>query len=226
MNITLLHGDDFLAAKKRLSFLIEEARKKRFSVFYISAETKLGLAEQLAAKSLFEKDSIYVIENANKIPLKDLRWLTAHEKELGGTLVIYNQGFVGARLKNSLGKAVKEEEFKLPALIFSFLNAFYPGNSSQAIEILHRLADSEPTEKIMHFLGRHLRDLYWASRDPKLLPYNQDWRILKAVGQAKKFKEGKLEESIGLLAEADVASKTSDTPAVGLLDQIIATQLE
>ena len=64
------------------------------------------------------------------------------------------------------------------------------------------------------------------SRDASVLPYKQDWRILKTLSQARKFKKGELEGTIGELAEADVVSKTSDNPMIGLLDQIIATRLE
>ena len=226
MNIVLLHGDDFLASKKRLDSLLAEIKRKGFSVFYIAAEGKLGLSEQLSARSLFEKDSLYILENANKIPLKDLQWLSSHAKALAGTLVIYSEGFVGARVKNLLPKEVKEETFKLPPLIFSFLDSFYPGNSLKSMQLLYRLAPSEPMEKIMHFLGKHLRNLYWVGQDPKLLPYSQDWRVLKTLTQSKKFKKGELEETIGDLAEADIASKTSDASTLGLLDQIIASRLE
>jgi len=226
MKIFLLHGDDFLKAKERLNSLVKEAKKKGFSVLTITLEGKLSLAEQLSAKSLFEKETMYIVETANKIPLSDLKWLVANSETLSGTLFVYNQGFVGARLKSLLPKSVKEEEFKLPPLIFSFLNSFFPGNSFKSIQLLHTLNSSEPMEKIVHFLGRHLRDLYWVSRDPSALPYKEDWRVLRTLSQAKKFQKGELEATIGDLAEADVASKTSDVPTLGLLDQIIATRLE
>ena len=226
MKIFLLHGDDFLRAKERLNSLITESKQKGFSVLRVSLEGKLNLAEQLSAKSLFETETVYLVENANKIPVDDLKWISRSTEALAGTLIIYNEGFLGARVKGLLPKSLKEEEFKLPPLIFSFLNSFYPGNSSKSVQLLHSLTATEPLEKIVHFLGRHLRDLYWVSRDPSVLPYKQDWRILKTLSQARKFKKGELEGTIGELAEADVVSKTSDNPMIGLLDQIIATRLE
>ncbi len=225
MTIILLHGDDILSSKAELNSTIKEAKKKGFSIFYISVG-KLNLAEQVSAKSLFAKESLYVLENANKILLTDFKWLTAHQKTLAGTLIVYNEGPIGARVKNLLPKNLNEKQFKLPPLIFSFLNSFYPGNSAKAVKLLHALVSTEPMEKIIHFLGRHLRDLYWVSRDPSLLPYKEDWRILKALSQAKRFKKGQIEETISDLAEADVVSKTSDTQVVGLLDQLIASRLE
>ena len=85
---------------------------------------------------------------------------------------------------------------------------------------------TKPIEKIVYFLALRVRDLYWVTQDAQLLPYKEDWRILKILSQSKKFEKGKLLEVIADLAEADVVSKTSDNPMIGLLDQIIATQLE
>lgn len=226
MKIILLHGEDFLRSGERVKALLLESKKKGFSVSKISAEGKLNLSERLSAKSLFEKDTVFLVENANKIPLSDLKWLSSRSEDITGTLIIHHEGFVGARIKNLLPESTKEEVFKLPPLIFSFLNSFYPGNSSKTLQLLHTLSESEPMEKIIHFLGRHLRDLYWVSRDASILPYKEDWRILRILSQAKKFKKGELEETIEDLAEADIVSKTSDTPSLGLLDQIIATRLE
>ena len=225
MNIIVIHGDDFLASKNKLHSLVSDARKKGFSIININSEVKLGAMEQLTGQSLFEKENIYVLEGAGKISPKELKWLFSKEK-LPGTLIIYHEGFLPNNVKVVLGKDVKQEIFKLPPLIFSFLDSFYPGNSQNAAQLLHRLTPGEPTEKVIHFLGRHLRDLYWVGKDPELLPYKEDWRVLKILSQAKKFQRGQLEKVISELSAADVASKTSDTPAVGLLDQIIVSQLE
>jgi hypothetical protein len=58
------------------------------------------------------------------------------------------------------------------------------------------------------------------------LPYKEDWRILKLLNQAKKFKKGQLQTIIADVAGLDVAIKTSSDSFEGQLDQLIFTQLE
>lgn len=225
MKIIVLHGDDFEKLEKRRQSLIKEAKASKldFSVF---APELNSFAEQVSRRGLFGSEGLFICDETSKVPVKEIKWVLDHTQAIKGTLVFINHGFLNKTVEKLLPAQAEVDVFKLPRLIYSFLDSVYPGNSAKALGFYHRLATSEPPEYLIHMLGRHLRDLYWAAKSPSTLPYKEDWRILKLTAQAKRFKKGQLEKLIGELAKIDIAIKTSSDSLSGLLDQLILTQLE
>ena len=131
-----------------------------------------------------------------------------------------------------LPKIDKVEEFKLPKLIWSFLDSCFPGNAKNALLLLHEIIKNEPVEFVFSLLAKHLRDLYWVKVDspPGQRPSGPvaypSWRVEKLKRQSHKFSEGSLEDLINSLAQADIKAKTSQGELIDLLDFIIATKLE
>jgi DNA polymerase III delta subunit len=131
---------------------------------------------------------------------------------------------LGKTLLGSLPKGVKLEEFKLPRLIFDFLDSFYPGNSKRILKILHELVVKEPPEFIFALLAKHLRDLFWVTTNNPL-PY-PPWRVSKLKAQAVKFKKEDLKTLIEELSEIDIKVKTSEAELTPSLDLLIVRQLQ
>ena len=113
----------------------------------------------------------------------------------------------------------------LPKLLFKFLDEIYPGNSKTALNMLHKITESEAIEMVMAMLARHLRDLYWAQSDPDTLPY-PSWRASKLKSQAAKFKANSLVNLIRNLADIDTKSKSSKLDLGTALDLTLAKQLK
>jgi DNA polymerase III delta subunit len=226
MEIIILHGENISQSWDKLEQLVASAKEKGLETVRVDSLAEKSLREHLSTDTLFKSQRLFVVREPEKISKKDFEWLTGSSKKLSDELIVYSGRSLGKDFLKKFPIGTKIAEFKLSQNIFKFLDSFYPGNSQAAILLLHQLEKTEATEKIIHFLGRHLRDLYWVGKDPKLLPYGQDWRVLKLLGQAKKFKKGEIENTISALAAADVASKTSDTAALGLLDQLIVSRLE
>jgi len=141
-------------------------------------------------------------------------------------LISAMRGGGGKTFLNLFPEETKIETFKLPKIIYKFLDSFYPGNSEQSLKFLHSLAQTEAPEFILAYLGRHLRDLYWVGIDPAGLPFKEDWRILKLVNQTKKFGKNQIRGLIGEVAALDMTIKTSSDSFEGLLDQLIVSRLE
>ena len=226
MNIILIHGEDSTQGSLRLDELKDSARTKGLQIVTVEADSGKSLEETLSAGSLFDKHRLFVLENPGRLAKRDLDWLGKQGKNVQEALVLYSKGELRKEFLKKLPPGSKIELFKLPESLYQFLDSFYPGNSKKTLQILHQLIRTQPIEKIVYFLALRVRDLYWVTQDAQLLPYKEDWRILKILSQSKKFEKGKLLAVIADLAEADVVSKTSDNPMIGLLDQIIATQLE
>lgn len=226
MNTILLHGDDYLGAKKRLDTFILTAKKRGWLIDRFGPDSSVDFSELVSGANLFSKDRLIIVENLNRLPPKQITWVAENQARFEVTLVFINEGFVNSRTLASLPKKTKIELFRLPREIFDFLYSFYPGNSKKALTLLKNVLKKEPIEAVFAILSRHIRDIYCASEDPKSLPYKETWRISKLISQSKKFEAGKLKKVIFLLAEADIKAKSSRGNLNDLLDQIIITQLE
>ncbi len=225
MKVILLHGDHSLDSYNRLQRLIQVAKERNWEIVKIGSKDHYSLPEKLTVSNLFEEERFYVIENLPKIKKSDLDWFKKNIKKLTGTTIIYHSNTITNNLLKLIPKVTKTEEYKLPKLIFKFLESFWSGNSSNSIKLLHAVIETEAPEFVFNLLSRHLRDLYWAALDKESMPY-PGWRISKLVQQAKRFPDGKIQELIKIFAEVDVKVKTSKTNIVDSLDFIIASELE
>lgn len=225
MKVILLHGDHSLDSYNRLQKLIQVAKERNWEIIKIGAKDNFSLPEKLTASNLFEEERFYVIENLTKIKKTDLEWFKKNIERLSGTTIIYHSNTITNNLLKLIPETTKTEEYKLPKLIFKFLESFWPGNSRNSIRLLHEVIKNEAPEFVFNLLSRHLRDLYWVTLDKDSMLY-PDWRISKLAQQAKRFQGGKIEKLIKIFAAEDIRAKTSRANIVDSLDFIIASELE
>ncbi len=225
MKIILLHGDYISKSYERLTTFIEVAKKRDWEIVQINQDSPLSLSESLSAQSLFAKEKLFILENLNKVNKKELDWLKKKTEKLDGTLVIYYPDEISAALLKSLPKTIKIEEFKLPRLIFIFLERLFPKNSKEAMKLFHQIIENEPAEFVFALIARHFRDLYWIKTDPKTLTL-PGWRATKLRKQSDSFTVGQLRQFITDLSEIDIQAKTSKGSLISSLDLLIATKLK
>lgn len=225
MKIKIIHGDNNLLSYKILLKTLDEFKSKNYRVEKITKDSKLGLQEIISSQSLFKENIIYLIEDIKLIKTKDWNWIKSSSSNTEGVLVIYSDTLINKTLLNKFPKGTNIEEFKLPILIWKFLDSFYPKNSKVSLAFLHQISINEPIEFIFSLLGKTLRDLYWVKNDPVGLPY-PGWRVGKLKNQASKFGETLLKEIIIELAKIDIKVKTSKADLLESLDFLIITKLE
>lgn len=225
MKIIVLHGDHSQASYERLQKFIEVAKKRNWEIQRIDSNKSLSLPEALTSTALFASNRLFILEGIKNIKKQELDWLAKKSAKIEGNLVIYHDGFIPSTFLKSLPKNTKIEEFKLPRLIFTFLDSFSPKNSQKTLKLFHQVSEKEPVEFIFAILAKHLRDLHWVKVDAEGPGY-PSWRISKLKKQAKLFSESLLKEVISDLAEADVKAKTSKASLKDSLDFLIATKLE
>lgn len=224
MKIILLHGDDELKSYERLRKFVETAKARSWEVVYLD-ETELSFLEAVRSRSLFGGERFYILKDIKKVGKKEVDWLNKNSEKAEGNLIIYHPSVASVTFMKSLPKATKVEEFKLPKLIFQFLDSFIPKNAKRAIDLLHQVAVNQPPEFIFSLIAKHIRDLYWVSVDRATLPY-PSWRVGKLKSQAEKFEVTKLKGLLSELTEIDIQTKTSNAEAIPSLDLLIATRLE
>lgn len=225
MKVILIHGDHSIDSYNRLQKLIQVAKERDWEIVKTGSNDNLSLPEKFTTSNLFEGERLYVVENLAKIKKTDLDWFRKNVKRLSGTTIIYHGSPITNNLLKLIPKAEKIEEYKLPKLIFKFLESFWPKNSISSIKLLHEVIKTEAPEFVFNLLSRHLRDLYWTTLDKDSISYPA-WRISKLTQQAKRFEDGKIAELINIFANTDIEVKTSKANIIDSLDFIIASELE
>lgn len=224
MKIIILHGDDERKLYDRLSKFVETAKSRSWEVSYLD-DPALSIQEQLSSSSLFGGERFFVVRDIVRLGKKEVEWLAKKSGDLSGTLIIYHEGYISQAILKSLPKDVKLEEFKLPVILWNFLDGIYPGNSERSIKTFHQLIGKEAPEFIFTLIAKLFRDLYWVKTDPMSLPY-PSWRVGKLKPQASKFTIDQLKYLIGKLAEIDIKVKTSKSDLTSELDLLMIKQLE
>lgn len=223
MKIIFLHGEDTNKSYERLHKFIETAKKRSWEVNYVD-ESNLLLQETLSSVSLFATERFYILRDVRRFGKKEIEWLNKKYTDLSGNFIIYHEGTVGSAFLKSLPKDTKVEEFKLPKVIFLFLESFYPRNFKSCLMTFHKVVEIEPVEFIVALLARHLKDLYLIKIDDSSLSY-PSWRISKLRNQSKNFSKEELKSIISDLAEIDILSKTSKLNIINSLDLLIVSKL-
>jgi len=222
MKIIIIHGDNIFESYQRLQELISVAKKRKWEIKRVSPDSQ-SLPEEIVGRGLFEEERLIVFEDIGKIKKSDSDWLKKNKGRVSANLIIYHQAFIPKTVLSSLDSD-KIEEFKLPRLIWIFLDTLSPGNTQASLSLLHKIVKREPVELVFALLARHLRDLFWVKEEGQL-PFPA-WRASKLKRQASKFSIDLLKNLINDMAEADIRVKTSKEKLLDSLDFIIATRLE
>ena len=205
MKIIVLHGDYTTKLYERLTKFIEVAKKRNWEIVN-------DLISQ--TPSLFNKECLTIVRKYNSISKSDIRNIV----KAPGTLVIYNEGNVSQLFLKELPKDTKIEEFKLPKIIWNFLDNI-------SVKLLHEIIKTEPIEFVFSVLAKRFRDLYWMKVSEDTLTY-QPWQIGKLKRQAQKYSVETLKEIINKLAEIDIKVKTSKADLISELDLMLIKSLE
>lgn len=233
MKIIVLHGDDERKLYGRLAKFIETAKSRSWEVAYLDDST-LSIQEQLSSSSLFGAQRFFIIRDISRLGKRELEWLSKKSNDLAGNLIIYHEGYISQIILKSLPKDTKIEEFKLPVMLWNFLEGLYPGNSGISIKQFHRLIEKEAPEFIFTLVAKLFRDLYWVETDPSP-PSGQkpsgplaypSWRVGKLKTQASKFTTDQIKYLIENLAEIDIKVKTSKADLISELDLLIIKKLQ
>lgn len=205
MKIIVLHGDYTTRLYERLNKFIETAKERGWEI--INDEIS-------QTPSLFNKESLTIVRKYNLISKKDI----SHISKVPGTLVVYNEGHIPQLFLKDLPKDTKVEEFKLPKIIWNFLDNI-------SIKLLHEVIKTEPIEFVFSVLAKRFRDLYWVQVSPETLSY-QPWQISKLKKQSEKYTTREVIQIINKLAEIDIKVKTSKADLISELDLLLIKSLE
>jgi len=224
MKIIILHGDDIEKSYSRLKKFIDVAHSRSWEVSYID-ESDRKIEEILSASSLFGSEQFFILKDIKLLGKKEISWLKKKTSELSGNLIIYHDGSLSAGILKSFPDEAKIEEFKLPVLLWNFLDNIVPGRGDYSVRMLHKILEKHPVEFVFSLIAKHLRDLYWVKSGVSSAGF-PFWKINKLKSQASSFSSEKLKFLIDLMARIDYDVKTSKADLTSELDLLLIKHLE
>ena len=232
MNL-ILHGDNVVASRQKLTEHIEEAKKKGVKeVIKLEGKTlsETQLRQALEAKSLFGADKLVVIEkllsrqrSKEKNKLVDIL-ASDRRPPTASQIILWERKEITKANLNKL-RNFQPQLFKTPPAIFKFLDSLKPNNSKQTLTYLHNGLRAQPSELVFYMLSRRVSDLIIAQdKQADALLKGAPWQKGKLKTQAQNFSLKQLTNLHTKLLDIDESIKTGSNllPLSSQLDLLLA----
>lgn len=214
--ITLIHGDHIEVSRAELNRLKEASAGKELRVLDGKNLADSSLIQSLESTSLFGGDTVVVIERLfGKIgkQAKRIEELCKILVQSAATcdIIIWEDKEVGATVTKNLGPSTAVKLYKLPVLIFQFLDGIKPKNTKGILELYERLTATEAPELVFSMLLKRIRQLIQIA-DGVTPAGVGDWQLSRLTTQAKSFTMEKLIALYASLHDTEVRIKTGMSP--------------
>lgn len=212
--ITVLHGDDVTASRNALSQKRENLKVS--DIRYLDGKTMsdTDLVQALESNSLFGADHAVVIENCFSPLGKKLNAVKQRAKYIAGSgteVVIWEGKPLGKTAITALGKGIRVQEFKLPVVLFQFLDSLGTKDSAQMLELLEKTIQTSQPEIIFALLVRRTRELLQLA-DGSSPASMSPWLKNRLTQQSKSFTIKQLLTMHKTLLSIDLGIKTGSSP--------------
>lgn len=212
----VLHGENIVQSRRELSEQIEKAKKNFLEI--VSFEGKQislnDLILALEGKSLFKDERLIIIENLFSLPKsKDKEKIIETLKQNPEKNVLIWEGKeLSKEIISKYSPELTFQLFKLPSVIFKFLDSLKPGIKKDNLENFHLCLQQEDPEMIFAMIIRQIRLLILVKEGEKFLSGLASWQKRKLISQGKLFDLKLLANLYQKLLEIDYQQKTSQSP--------------
>lgn len=227
MDSHLLHGENHPESRKRLTELVNVAQSQAWEIIRVDGQKgeKLDLNVLSRSQSMLGMGQFVVVENYfthNKKGLQEVKELFKGLTNV--SFVFWEQKTIAPQTVKALEKYLKVTEYKIPKVLFNFLNSFTPGNAKNALMILQKAKSENSPDMLLVMLSRQIRLLYCLSTDPEGLRM-ADWQKRNLQTQLKGFTAERLLTLHHEILVLDRKNKKSQLPEdlASSLDLLVAS---
>ncbi len=216
--LTLIHGDHLTASRSKLTELKAAAQDKELRELPGKKLDPNALVQALESSSMFGGDTLVIIEgfisNAKK---REKLFGTLLAQILAASkhtdIILYEDKEVEKGTLAKIGTNARTFLFKLPTVIFQFLDSIMPGNAKTSLTLLAQVISQEVPEVVFALLVRRVRHLMML-KDRVTPPGMQSWQAGRLTSQAQHFTMEQLVVMHTSLLDIDTAIKTGTSPFV------------
>ena len=220
--IVILHGDHQVASRNRLVELKSEAKdaKKELVTLEGTLAELTDLVQSLESTSLFTETRLVVIENL----LSNLKAGARRDAiitylvkgNFDSDLILWEKGSVGRQIiKLKKQKHITVEEFKMPTVIFTFVDNLKPRNAATLLDSFHTTLDNKVVPEIVFTMIIRQFRLMLALQTNAELPETKriaPWQRGKLSKQSREISVDQLKKHYKELLVIDFQTKTGKSP--------------
>lgn len=214
--ITLLHGDHIEVSRAELNRLKQQAQGRELRSIDGRSIDPAILVQALESSSLFGGTALIVVEQLfgklGRQPKKITQYadILARAGETSDIILWENKELTAGTVKQ-LGARVTVRLFKLPVLIFQFLDNIYPGNRTVLLSAFTKLMETQAPELGFSMCVQRVRQLLHirSGNTPEGLA---GWQLSRLTSQAKSFTMDELVNLYEKLGDAEYALKSGSSP--------------
>lgn len=212
--ITVFSGDDIVSSRKAFLEAIDAFRLKNFEASKISGkDLSIEILETFSnPTSLFGEKKVLAIEGLLAgIKSKDKENVIKRVQTLTDcTIIIWENREFNKFEQPKFGSGFVFKNFKLPSILFEFMDKIAPGKANDNLTLLHKVCETVDPQYLFLMLVRQIRLLILASDDE--VSDIPSWQSGKLIRQAKLFKKEDLHKIYKSLLDIDYQQKTSGSP--------------
>ncbi len=214
--ITLLHGDNIEASRTELNRLKDAQKNREIRQLDGKGLDKTLLTQALASHSLFGGEAFVIIENlfskiGKKITLVEELCKILVDCAKNADIILWEEKEVGVTVVKNLGNSAQVRIFKIPTIIFQFLDAIRPGNNKTLLTLYQELIVTQAPESVFTMIVRRFRQLIQCNNG--VMPSGlQSWQASRLTSQAKYFTMDMLLVMYKRLLVIEYSLKTGATP--------------
>ena len=212
--ITLLHGDNIEASRAELNRLKSTLTGKEVRELDGKHLDSASLTQALESSSLFGGETVVVIENLFSGLGKKLTLVKEYAKKMSSAqidVILWEDKEIGKTAIDNLGKNVTARIFKIPVIIFKFLDGLKPNNALPIISLFEQLVHTDAPELVFSMIVRRIRQLIQL-RDNVTPDGLQSWQAQGLTNQARLFTMDKLLDMHKKLLEIEYSIKSGASP--------------
>ncbi len=225
----ILHGDDTVSLRKRISDIIPDQGKSTF--FSADKATAAEILDALRFIDMFTDAKYTVIEKILKLPKKDMDAILPELNKVSVSSVnhvVLCHDFVLSKVFIAKFKGCKSEAFLMPKLFFTFLDNLSPKYFRQELTLLLQMKNIE-AEQVFYAMVKRIRQLIVIKtglESEEVAKMNQ-WQFSKIRAQSTEWTVPALQKLYKELFEIEVKIKSGGLmlPLKKELDILLITEL-
>lgn len=213
--ITILHGAHIESSRAELNRLIASGQSgdvRRVDGKSVDANT---LTQAIESSSLFGGGITIIIERLFAGLGRQAKKIAAYaailENAGDSTIILWEDKELTPGILKQFGPKTTVRLFKLPVLIFTFLDSIKPGSASSLLPLYERVVSGEAPELVFSMMAKRVRQLM-AIADGQMPKELAPWQASRLTTQAKSFTMSELVTLYGKLSDAEYAVKSGASP--------------
>ncbi len=212
----ILHGDNQTASRNNLNGLVGQYKEKDFEIVRIDGE-KSSLTDFLQALetvSLFGQERLIVVENLFTRQKSNERGLIieylAKNAKTFSSVILWERKLVGAVELRKLSSYFENRAFKIPIIVFRFIDSFVPSGKMSLLNLLSGF-DNDSLNFAFNLLVYRISQLIVVRDIGPEKAKLSGWQKQKILTQADKFSLKKLVKLYKNMLKIDNDIKTGNT---------------